>query len=107
MIRASLFLSLYAFPNCISGVSSGLAFEDNALQEHSVPQISAVAAYSKGFACSPSPGVVLLFEKTMEKELYKESQEVWVRSKKAFISNYAAELSLENCVSDSVIKNNL
>uniref|UniRef100_A0A8D2P8L7 Cilia and flagella associated protein 57 n=1 Tax=Zosterops lateralis melanops TaxID=1220523 RepID=A0A8D2P8L7_ZOSLA len=70
--------SLYAFPNCISGVSSGQAFEDNALQQHSVPQISAVAAYSKGFACSPSPGVVLLFEKTVEKELYKESQEVWL-----------------------------
>uniref|UniRef100_A0A8C0V724 Cilia and flagella associated protein 57 n=1 Tax=Cyanistes caeruleus TaxID=156563 RepID=A0A8C0V724_CYACU len=70
--------SLYAFPNCISGVSSGLAFEDNGLQQHSLPQISAVAAYSKGFACSPSPGVVLLFEKTKEKEVYEESQEVWL-----------------------------
>uniref|UniRef100_A0A8C3R6X7 Cilia and flagella associated protein 57 n=1 Tax=Cyanoderma ruficeps TaxID=181631 RepID=A0A8C3R6X7_9PASS len=72
-----IFKSL-SFPNCISGVSSGLAFEDSGLQQHSVPQISAVAAYSKGFACSPSPGVVLLFEKTMEKEIYKESQEVWL-----------------------------
>ncbi|NWZ34085.1 CFA57 protein, partial [Brachypodius atriceps] len=70
--------SLYAFPNCISGVSSGVAFEDNGLQQHSLPQISAVAAYSKGFACSPSPGVVLLFEKTKENEVYKESQEVWL-----------------------------
>ncbi|NXW67652.1 CFA57 protein, partial [Hirundo rustica] len=70
--------SLYAFPNCISGVSSGLAFEDNGLQQHSLPQILAVAAYSKGFACSPSPGVVLLFEKTEEKEVYMESQEVWL-----------------------------
>ncbi|XP_063263369.1 LOW QUALITY PROTEIN: cilia- and flagella-associated protein 57 [Prinia subflava] len=57
---------------------SGLAFEENGLQQHSLPQISAVAAYSKGFACSPSPGVVLLFEKTKEKEVYKESQEVWL-----------------------------
>ncbi|XP_032923476.1 cilia- and flagella-associated protein 57 [Catharus ustulatus] len=57
---------------------SGLASEDNGLQQHSLPQISAVAAYSKGFACSPSPGVVLLFEKTNEKEVYKESQEVWL-----------------------------
>ncbi|KAL2301784.1 hypothetical protein Nmel_011180 [Mimus melanotis] len=57
---------------------SGLAFEDNGLQQHSLPQISAVAAYSKGFACSPSPGVVLLFEKTKEKEVFKESQEVWL-----------------------------
>uniref|UniRef100_A0A8C9NI57 Cilia and flagella associated protein 57 n=1 Tax=Serinus canaria TaxID=9135 RepID=A0A8C9NI57_SERCA len=70
--------SLYAFPNCISGVSSGVAFEDNGLQQHSLPQISAVAAYSKGFACSPSPGVVLLFEKTCEKEVYEEKQEVWL-----------------------------
>ncbi|XP_048168843.1 cilia- and flagella-associated protein 57 isoform X1 [Corvus hawaiiensis] len=57
---------------------SGLAFEDNGLQQHSLPQISAVAAYSKGFACSPSPGVVLLFEKNEEKEGYEESQEVWL-----------------------------
>ncbi|NXQ57490.1 CFA57 protein, partial [Anthoscopus minutus] len=56
---------------------SELAFEDNGLQ-HPLPQISAVAAYSKGFACSPSPGVVLLFEKTMEKQAYKESQEIWL-----------------------------
>lgn len=97
MICAALYLSLYAFPNCISGVFSGLAFEDNGLQQHSLPQISAVAAYSKGFACSPSPGVVLLFEKNKEKEGYEESQEVWVRRKKAFLSNYAAEPYLENC----------
>ncbi|XP_016155520.1 PREDICTED: LOW QUALITY PROTEIN: cilia- and flagella-associated protein 57, partial [Ficedula albicollis] len=57
---------------------SGLASEENGLQQHPLPQISAVAAYSKGFACSPSPGVVLLFEKTNEKEVYKESQEVWL-----------------------------
>ncbi|NXK61399.1 CFA57 protein, partial [Sylvietta virens] len=57
---------------------SGLALEDTGLQQHSLPQISAVAGYSKGFACSPSPGVVLLFEKTEEKEVYKESQEVWL-----------------------------
>ncbi|NXN86691.1 CFA57 protein, partial [Bombycilla garrulus] len=57
---------------------SGLAFEDDGLQQHSLAQISAVAAYSKGFACSPSPGVVLLFEKTKENEVYKEIQEVWL-----------------------------
>uniref|UniRef100_A0A8B9F126 Cilia and flagella associated protein 57 n=1 Tax=Amazona collaria TaxID=241587 RepID=A0A8B9F126_9PSIT len=44
----------------------------------SLPQISAVASYSKGFACSSSPGIVLLFEKTRGKELYKESQEIWL-----------------------------
>eukprot|EP00075_Anas_platyrhynchos_P029288 XP_027318541.1 cilia- and flagella-associated protein 57 isoform X2 [Anas platyrhynchos] len=61
-----------------SEVSCELASEDNGSQQDPVPQISAVAAYSKGFACSCSPGVVLLFEKTEEKEVYKESQEIWV-----------------------------
>ncbi|KAM9008065.1 cilia- and flagella-associated protein 57 isoform 2-T2 [Ara ararauna] len=51
---------------------------DNSSQQDSLPQISAIAAYSKGFACSSSPGIVLLFEKTRGKELYKESQEIWL-----------------------------
>ncbi|NWQ73156.1 CFA57 protein, partial [Columbina picui] len=59
-------------------VSSGLASEDNGSHQDSLPQILAVAAYSKGFACSSSPGVVVLFEKTKEKEVYKESQEIWL-----------------------------
>ncbi|XP_054141472.1 cilia- and flagella-associated protein 57 [Melozone crissalis] len=57
---------------------SGATCEDTSLQQHSLPQISAVAAYSKGFACSPSPGVVLLFEKISEEEAYEERQEVWL-----------------------------
>ncbi|XP_009285547.2 PREDICTED: cilia- and flagella-associated protein 57 [Aptenodytes forsteri] len=61
-----------------SDVSCGLASEDNGSQQDSLPQISAVAAYSRGFACSSSPGVVLLFEKTKGKEVYKESQEIWL-----------------------------
>ncbi|NXP07375.1 CFA57 protein, partial [Thinocorus orbignyianus] len=61
-----------------SDVYYGLTSEDNDSQQDSLPQISAVAAYSKGFACSCSPGVVLLFEKTKEKEVYKESQEIWI-----------------------------
>ncbi|NXJ02798.1 CFA57 protein, partial [Psophia crepitans] len=61
-----------------SDVSCGLAYEDHGSQQDSLTQISAVAAYSKGFACSSSPGVVLLFEKTKEKEVYKESQEIWL-----------------------------
>ncbi|NWX48456.1 CFA57 protein, partial [Steatornis caripensis] len=70
--------SLYAFPSHGSAVSCELASEDNGSQQDSLPQISAVAAYSKGFACSSSPGVVLVFEKTKEKEVYKESQEIWL-----------------------------
>ncbi|NXJ07760.1 CFA57 protein, partial [Odontophorus gujanensis] len=52
--------------------------EDSDSLQDSLPQISAVASYSKGFACSSSPGVVLLFEKTNKKEVYKESQEIWL-----------------------------
>lgn len=80
---SSVFLSLSEFPACSScDVSSGLASEDSGSHRDSLPQILAVAAYSKGFACSSSPGVVLLFEKTEEKEVYKESQEIWVERKK-------------------------
>lgn len=82
MFCSSLFLSLYSFPACSSDVSSELASEGNGSQQDSLPQVSAVAAYSKGFACSSSPGVVLLFEKSKEKEVYKESQEIWVGRKK-------------------------
>ncbi|NXT80414.1 CFA57 protein, partial [Zapornia atra] len=52
--------------------------EHESSQQDSLPQISALAAYSQGFACSPSPGVVLLFEKTEEKEVYKEIKEIWL-----------------------------
>lgn len=99
----SVFLSLYAFPACSSLDSSG----DNDSQQDSLPQISAIAAYSKGFACSSSPGIVLLFEKTRGKELYEESQEIWVGRIKAFLGNYAAEAYLEGRgTSNSVIYDN-
>uniref|UniRef100_G1RS39 Cilia and flagella associated protein 57 n=1 Tax=Nomascus leucogenys TaxID=61853 RepID=G1RS39_NOMLE len=42
----------------------------------SMPQVFAIAAYSKGFACSAGPGRVLLFEKMEEKDLYRESREI-------------------------------
>ncbi|XP_068808899.1 cilia- and flagella-associated protein 57 isoform X1 [Struthio camelus] len=71
--------SLTAFPAYDSSdISCDLLSDDNGSQQDSLPQIRAVAAYSKGFACSSSPGVVLLFEKTEEKEVYKESQEIWI-----------------------------
>ncbi|OXB54055.1 hypothetical protein ASZ78_001295 [Callipepla squamata] len=54
--------------------------EDGDSLQDSLPQISAVASYSKGFACSSSPGVVLLFEKTNKKEVYEESKEIWEES---------------------------
>lgn len=45
----------------------------------SAPQVFAIAAYSKGFACSAGPGRVLLFEKVEEKDVYRESREIRVR----------------------------
>ena len=45
----------------------------------SMPQVFAIAAYSKGFACSAGPGRVLLFEKVEEKDVYRESREIQVR----------------------------
>lgn len=42
------------------------------------PQVFAVAAYSKGFACSAGPGRVLLFDKVEEKDFYHESKEIRV-----------------------------
>lgn len=44
-----------------------------------LPQVFAIAAYSKGFACSAGPGRVLLFEKMEEKDFYRESREIRVR----------------------------
>ncbi|XP_058426810.1 cilia- and flagella-associated protein 57 isoform X5 [Marmota monax] len=41
-----------------------------------MPRVFAIAAYSKGFACSAGPGRVLLFEKIEEKDFYRESREI-------------------------------
>jgi hypothetical protein len=48
-------------------------------QQQAMPQVFAIAAYSKGFACSAGPGRVLLFEKVEEKDFYRESREIRVR----------------------------
>ncbi|XP_032302082.1 cilia- and flagella-associated protein 57 isoform X2 [Coturnix japonica] len=61
-----------------SDVPSESTSEDSDSLQDIPPQISAVAAYSKGFACSTSPGVVLMFEKTNGNGAYKESQEIWL-----------------------------
>ncbi|XP_032157654.1 cilia- and flagella-associated protein 57 isoform X1 [Mustela erminea] len=46
------------------------------LSQLTMPQVFAIAAYSKGFACSAGPGRVLLFEKMEEKDFYRESREI-------------------------------
>lgn len=55
-----------------------MIFEPETQQQASLPRVSAVATYSKGFACSAGPGIVLLFEKSEEREGYKESREIRV-----------------------------
>uniref|UniRef100_A0A8D0L5H4 Cilia- and flagella-associated protein 57 n=1 Tax=Sphenodon punctatus TaxID=8508 RepID=A0A8D0L5H4_SPHPU len=50
--------------------------ETDGQQQALLPKVSAIAAYSKGFACSAGPGVVLLFEKLEEKEGYRESRAI-------------------------------
>ncbi|XP_065602497.1 cilia- and flagella-associated protein 57 [Cyrtonyx montezumae] len=77
--RTKDYARLYAFLACSCfDVPCEPTSEDNDSLQDSLPQISALASYSKGFACSSSPGVVLLFEKTDKKEVYKESQEIWL-----------------------------
>ncbi|KAL5016238.1 hypothetical protein ScPMuIL_005827 [Solemya velum] len=40
------------------------------------PSITAVVAYSKGFACACGPGTVHLFEKTDDKDFFKKAREI-------------------------------
>ena len=40
--------------------------------------ITAIVAYSKGFACACGPGTVHLFEKTDEKDFFKKAREIKV-----------------------------
>lgn len=42
------------------------------------PQITAIVAYSKGFACACGPGTVHLFEKTDDKDFFKKAREIKV-----------------------------
>ncbi|XP_036452639.1 cilia- and flagella-associated protein 57 [Colossoma macropomum] len=42
----------------------------------SLPRVTAITAYSKGFACSAGPGTVCLFEKTEEKDNYRKTREI-------------------------------
>lgn len=108
-VLSLLFWRLYTFLACSgSDVAGEPTSEDSGSLQDSLPQISAVVAYSKGFACSSSPGVVLLFEKTNEKEVYKESQEIWVGEKKLLqaIAKQRPVFVGSRAASDSIINNN-
>ncbi|KAK2860815.1 hypothetical protein Q7C36_004981 [Tachysurus vachellii] len=42
----------------------------------SMPRVTVIKAYSKGFACSAGPGTVCLFEKSEEKNNYRQIREI-------------------------------
>ncbi|XP_042852779.1 cilia- and flagella-associated protein 57 isoform X3 [Panthera tigris] len=69
--------SLIQFPTISSPVPS---YEQVMMASNNsqlaMPQVFAIAAYSKGFACAAGPGRVLLFEKMEEKDIYRESREI-------------------------------
>ncbi|KAM7099461.1 cilia- and flagella-associated protein 57 [Molossus nigricans] len=71
--------SLIEFPTLSSPVPSFEQVLANSNHSQlSMPQVFAVAACSKGFACSAGPGRVLLFEKMEDKDFYHESREIRV-----------------------------
>nr|XP_020031329.1 cilia- and flagella-associated protein 57 [Castor canadensis] len=69
--------SLIEFPQASSPVPSveQIVAATN-YHQVSLPQVFAIATYSKGFACSAGPGRVLLFEKVEDKDFYRESREI-------------------------------
>ena len=79
-VCAIFFSSLIEFPAVTSPVPSyEQVMMTSSHSQLSLPQVFAIAAYSKGFACSAGPGRVLLFEKMEDKEFYRESREIRVR----------------------------
>lgn len=74
------FSSLIEFPTMSSPIPSyEQVMMASSYGQLAMPQVFAIAAYSKGFACSAGPGRVLLFEKMEEKDFYRESREIRVR----------------------------
>ena len=53
---------------------SDLEAAPGAVPGGAAPQITAIVAYSKGFACSAGPGTVQLFEKSDDKEFFKKGR---------------------------------
>ncbi|KAF6344214.1 cilia and flagella associated protein 57 [Rhinolophus ferrumequinum] len=69
--------SLIEFPTMTSPIPSyEQVMMASSHSQLTLPQVFAVAAYSKGFACSAGPGRVLLFEKMEDKDFYHESKEI-------------------------------
>ncbi|XP_072505212.1 cilia- and flagella-associated protein 57 isoform X6 [Notamacropus eugenii] len=73
--------SLIEFPAPSSpDMSSEQLFVEKNESQNLMPQVSAIAPYSKGFACSAGLGRVLLYEKMEEKDAYRESREIRIKS---------------------------
>ncbi|XP_068949908.1 cilia- and flagella-associated protein 57-like [Petaurus breviceps papuanus] len=69
--------SLIEFPAPSSpDLSNEQLFVEKTESQNLMPQVSAIAPYSKGFACSAGLGRVLLYEKMEEKDAYRESREI-------------------------------
>ncbi|XP_023563654.1 cilia- and flagella-associated protein 57 isoform X2 [Octodon degus] len=70
--------SLVEFPPVSSPLPSyeQMATSTSQTDHLAMPRVFAIAAYSKGFACSAGPGRVLLFEKIEDKDVYRESREI-------------------------------
>ncbi|XP_044533122.1 cilia- and flagella-associated protein 57 [Gracilinanus agilis] len=69
--------SLIEFPVPSSpDMSNEQLFLERGQSQNLLPQVSAIAPYSKGFACSAGLGRVVLFEKMEEKDSYRESREI-------------------------------
>ncbi|XP_030630638.1 cilia- and flagella-associated protein 57 [Chanos chanos] len=52
--------------------------DENDSTPAALPQVTAIVALSKGFACSAGPGTVCLFEKTEEKDSYRKTTEIQI-----------------------------
>jgi hypothetical protein len=52
--------------------------DTDSLMSAGPPQITALVAHSKGFACACGPGTVYLYEKTDDKDFFKKVREIKV-----------------------------
>ena len=55
-----------------------LSETESVLSETSYRAVTAIVASSKGFACACGPGLVVVFEKSDDKEFYKKQREILV-----------------------------
>ena len=71
------------------------------------PQITAIVAYSKGFACASGPGLVYLFEKTDDKEFFKKAREIKIPQDPNSSDPSKAESQIIGCLAVSPSEENL